>query len=1328
MYKQYVKSNNNNNNDADISMMKKHNNQNNRRLGFRSNTNNSNNNNNDYYVVQEKLKEKILEVEDLKLKYQSFVRENKYLKAKLRSTNLDEKNSRSRVQLANLESTIKRQQIALRTNRMKYQQLDKDHCILKHSYNIQQNKLNEALHRNRENMLKRSNENESNEKMQNGDNNKEDDRDEMYQRHQKTLDKYETDLLEQSENMMVLQHQLNNKDALVDELKLNIERLTNQVEEKNEICNQYKAEYDELLESSKTSNATAMSLMELQQDISLHEEKEKHEALENIKVKNDVIVDQLCEEVSGLKTKVETLELKNNGLVKDLFLATEKHKVLRKEKNENKKMHAIFGDFVKQWMIIQNDENADSQKLKIIREQHIKLSTDLVKVIKNYEHVRNQNSVFEEENIGLKGKINTLESELVTWNGILSSNNNKSNNINYKKDELHYYKLYNAEKAESLSYQKLLIKANAKVDLQKAKCFTLETTNANILNKLKKQKMVAAHKCTELETNMLNLKNEYDILKTRANATFNSHKQLEEKIKATAMVNKQLNQYLTISNNKIQEYEKTTEDAKSKAENMEKEIRNKTELFEDQAEDFERKYEAENAKRQESEKTLIEVRHSLKVLQNLLKKTQADHIQELEEDDAKYQKILKEKNNEHKNLTATIYNLEHKVKEIEYKTKAEMETFQNKIEALQQGKHTLQMEVGDMQLKYKQILSEKDAKIHNLSYALKDNQRSLKDTISTTSTKIDMLEKKVTQLIKACSILEGDKISLEVQIKASTLKLKETSAQHEKELGKNLDLEDQMRIKNDQLINKETEIDGIVKKNQKLQVELHEKTDEIERLTRKHDEMLMVHGQHQDGLVRIQDRYDKELDDIRKLLSIEQGITKKLSEENNAHVQNLGKANTRITHQDKEIKTHQRAKQDLENTIQTFHDFQAERNKLNDEIKNNSKNIDSLKQKISILNGDKKILETALQNEKEKAIEVGKSFKSQTKQLQEEHKNELRKLEEKIKQKRMEMIKETFKRTDTARKMEKLHSQIKALEEAKVTSASKLTETTIAYETKIKELENRILAYAEKIKSANEIHSILANIALMNEEDKLILQQRHFDEVTHLKHALKVRSDEAEDLHNKMHHLIFDRVQKYRNSSKNDSATPKGEKVVKNSEDGDTGGKNNNSDESKQNKIDTSTIEEWVRTLEMLLHKKETKINILNTELKLQEKKYIGQIHSLNVYNEMNINRILNESSNSEKQRIATEQHLQKEIHEHLHKTHHFHAEKYSQLEEKLNDETKLMIDKADYEKEKEEHKILVIKLKKAEENIEFMNEQIEELQKEMNAYAPKRLSKAERI
>ena len=84
--------------------------------------------------------------------------------------------------------------------------------------------------------------------------------------------------------------------------------------------------------------------------------------------------------------------------------------------------------------------------------------------------------------------------------------------------------------------------------------------------------------------------------------------------------------------------------------------------------------------------------------------------------------------------------------------------------------------------------------------------------------------------------------------------------------------------------------------------------------------------------------------------------------------------------------------------------------------------------------------------------------------------------------------------------------------------------------------------------------------------------------------------------------------------------------------------------------------------------------------------------------------------------------------HKYLHKTHHFHAEKYSRLEQKLNDETKLMVDKADYEKEKEEHKILVIKLKKAEENVEFMNEQIKQLQKEMNAYAPKRLSKVERI
>ena len=44
-------------------------------------------------------------------------------------------------------------------------------------------------------------------------------------------------------------------------------------------------------------------------------------------------------------------------------------------------------------------------------------------------------------------------------------------------------------------------------------------------------------------------------------------------------------------------------------------------------------------------------------------------------------------------------------------------------------------------------------------------------------------------------------------------------------------------------------------------------------------------------------------------------------------------------------------------------------------------------------------------------------------------------------------------------------------------------------------------------------------------------------------------------------------------------------------------------------------------------------------------------------------------------------------IHEYLYKTHHFHAEKYSQVEQKLNAETKLMVDKADYENEKEYRK-----------------------------------------
>ena len=92
-------------------------------------------------------------------------------------------------------------------------------------------------------------------------------------------------------------------------------------------------------------------------------------------------------------------------------------------------------------------------------------------------------------------------------------------------------------------------------------------------------------------------------------------------------------------------------DLKKTTDDLEHDVLVKANYAEEQMEDAQRIYVAESVKRQESEKTIIELRHSMTLLQNLLKKTQSDHLKEMEQEDIKYQNILKEKHLEHVKLT-----------------------------------------------------------------------------------------------------------------------------------------------------------------------------------------------------------------------------------------------------------------------------------------------------------------------------------------------------------------------------------------------------------------------------------------------------------------------------------------------------------------------------------------------------------------------------------------------------------------------------------------------------------------------------------------------------
>jgi hypothetical protein len=624
-------------------------------------------------AVQEKLKEKVLELEDLKLRNETFGRENAYLKVKLNhydniiehnktfarenasleaklkdydkmkeenatfarenasleaklkdydsekeapaisKSMLDELENKNKnkvndleskielleknnkIKINDLESTIRRKQVALRAVHSKYEQLEKQHNILKHSHNIQDDKLKEAMHQVKEHNIKgkkdeldnkvvfkrhqetldkyESNLVEQSEHivaLQRQLNEEKSGNQVILQRHEKTLDKYKSTLHQQSDRIIVLQRQLNEKDSgnnavlqkhqealdkcksnlqkqsariillqsqlnekesdnkaalqshqevfdkyksdlqsrsdriillerqlkekesdsnaifkknqnILDKYKLNLheqsdriillerhlnekestikkhteinEKLKIIIDEKNSLCNQYKLEYDELLASSKTSNVKALSVVEIEDGtVTLNEKTnsqllkiednpdvdvlkravaEKHEALENIKVKHDIIHDQLCDKISVLQNKNKTLQNKNDDLMMELFGMIEKCNILNNQIAENKGLHTIFSKYVTQWSAI-NDDTAENggasgnEMHKKMQEQHIKLSNDLVRVIENYEQVRRRNATLEEEKIQLHTKTKKIEAKFATWNSLINASAKKN--------------------------------------------------------------------------------------------------------------------------------------------------------------------------------------------------------------------------------------------------------------------------------------------------------------------------------------------------------------------------------------------------------------------------------------------------------------------------------------------------------------------------------------------------------------------------------------------------------------------------------------------------------------------------------------------------------------------------------------------------------------------------------------------------------------------------------------------------------------------------------------------------------------------------------------
>ena len=146
-----------------------------------------------------------------------------------------------------------------------------------------------------------------------------------------------------------------------------------------------------------------------------------------------------------------------------------------------------------------------------LRKRHAKLSSDLVRVITSYESARKINGILEVEKLELLSKVHRLENEVNAYHKVLTTKKGQIGSD--EKDTLHYFDLYQLEKEEVMSCQKLLTKVEAERDLERSKRVELENEHGVLKSKLRKQKLLSENERDALKVAVATLENKYTNLK-----------------------------------------------------------------------------------------------------------------------------------------------------------------------------------------------------------------------------------------------------------------------------------------------------------------------------------------------------------------------------------------------------------------------------------------------------------------------------------------------------------------------------------------------------------------------------------------------------------------------------------------------------------------------------------------------------------------------------------------------------------------------------------------------------------------------------------------------
>ncbi|KAK8882990.1 hypothetical protein M9Y10_045637 [Tritrichomonas musculus] len=794
-------------------------------------------------------------------------------------------------------------------------------------------------------------------------------------------DKYKSELDKNSkvtdnENDKQLKEELKKKDASIQKLENDNQKLNSKIDElkkvRNHLSEQLKIANDNVNEFNQNG--------QLKDDAISERDKQINELKEKVTSLNDTIK-SFDEKYSEINDSLEKEQKDNQNLKSEIS----------KEKEESKKIHNLLSDYKMKISTLQSvieTKDANIEEMNQVQQKQLesirKMSNENQKIINDFKLKSNEyENKLKEENENIEKLNNQLkDKESLIEDLKKNTNDSELQEIN---DKLQKQISLNEEKENQIQLlNSTEIKLNHEIEKLKESLTSKDDEHQKDLNKLKKNIEIRENEANELQSQIdgkiqeiqklnKNLADQNDQILDLKYSLSQKDKEIGQLKVINDTIGSQSDSKFSDLNNQLSSLLKEKEETSEKLRSLEKSIQ----ILKDENNNLlqtvdKDKEEQEKLKDQiklldQDKSELNKQIEELKSKINLLNANESEKEKEMSEKIEQYENQIKSNQDEHKSKENDILSLQSQLNELQEKLKKandENQELSNKVSQKEIENQELSNKVSQKEIENQELsnkVSQKETELNEISSSIaqresetneKDQAKSLnqkEETIQELTNQYEQKEKENQELSKNLNQKEEAIEELTNNMSQKEEKIQELSSNLNQKEKENQEISKSLTQKDEKIQELSSNLNQKEKENQELTKNLTEKDGKIQELTnnlnqkeKENQELASTLNSKSEELKTIQASCDGKVSEYEQKMNELKSQNDKLKEEIEkiSSMHNNGKQENQESSKNDEII--QQLKKEMEEKSSTLNQAQKENDELRRKFSENESRFKSI--------------------------------------------------------------------------------------------------------------------------------------------------------------------------------------------------------------------------------------------------------------------------------------------------------------------------------------------------------------------------------------------------